>query len=69
MLRPACETCVYWLQGGLHDVKPKIYGQCRRLPPSIVLTPEGARARWPQTFTTDWCGEHATMELQEAVRG
>lgn len=53
--RPACQTCIYWMAVGT-------FGQCRRNPPAIILTPEGARARWPQTNQTDWCGEHATVE-------
>jgi hypothetical protein len=69
MLRPACETCVYWLPSAGDGRPQPLFGQCRRQPPTLVLTPEGARARWPSTSRLDWCGEHATIERQEAQHG
>lgn len=55
-----CRTCAYWVQDGRRrPFSSSDLGGCRRNPPQIVLTPNGARGLWPVTNADDFCGEHA----------
>lgn len=57
-----CGTCMFWMPSeGASRAANLMFGQCRRFPPAIILTPEGARGRWPSTNRADWCGEHAIL--------
>ena len=49
--RAACANCAYWL--GFDD-NPS--GHCRRNSPCHI--DDQRCAIWPQTFRSDWCGDH-----------
>lgn len=65
---PKCETCRYWLNSGPDAPDAGGYGTCRRFPPiaaEFTAFEEGGMAhvgRWPDTASTDWCGEHKPRE-------
>ena len=61
-MRTTCETCVFWQPQTAAAGTLTGFGQCRRQPPAIVLTPQGSRAMWPSVNRGEWCGEHATVE-------
>lgn len=45
----SCATCRYW------DVRdPKTLGLCRSVEPTLR---DGSRGEWPETSSSDWCGE------------
>lgn len=63
-----CGTCVFWMPSErVGEAPTPLFGQCRRFPPSIILTPDGARGRWPRTNRTEWCGEHTILERAPAT--
>src|SRR5262245_13252323 len=59
MREQRCETCVYWLRFGRPPYASK--GHCRVRAPILIEAdgpPETVLAgRWPQTSSSDWCGE------------
>lgn len=52
-----CYSCPYWTGGA------GVIGRCRRNPPSAAV---GARALWPMTDPTEWCGEHPARQNKPA---
>lgn len=69
-----CRTCAYWQPPdgaqipsyGFANDKP--HGQCRRMAPTIVVTPQGWRSYWPTMLGSQWCGEHGAVERTEVGR-
>jgi hypothetical protein len=57
-----CNTCVYWVRSTNHQNTTGRLGQCRRMPPQIILTTHGARAMWPIVEFSEFCGEHTRVE-------
>ena len=49
-----CATCVFWRPENASG----FLGRCRRMPPTIQTTVQGAKSMWPITAAQDWCGEH-----------
>lgn len=52
-----CASCRFFL---LEDPKDEA-GICRRFPPVIISTDEGATVSQPASFPTDWCGEYKRL--------
>lgn len=54
-----CETCKWWQVGawdyGYYPGPSKNRGYCRAHPPRAI---EKTKSVWPETFRTDFCGEH-----------
>ena len=55
-----CATCFYWVNN------KRSLGQCRRMPPQIVVTQLSSQAlvssKSPETFGNYWCGEWKPSE-------
>ena len=55
-----CETCRFWVLwqdsaiDKAADSQHRLYGQCKRYPPTQLENDEQAR---PDTTEEDWCGE------------
>jgi hypothetical protein len=55
-----CGTCRHWKRTG--DVgEDATDGICRRYPPQVSMTEEGAACLQPFTDMSDLCGEHAPV--------
>lgn len=46
-----CDECGYWRP----VTRPAESGQCRRYPPTF--RPSDSQPRFPETASSDWCGE------------
>jgi hypothetical protein len=56
-----CEDCRWWDSSIQHGAaEPDTTGICRVNPP--VADERDARARWPFTEDTDWCGSFVKAE-------
>lgn len=59
MSEATCETCKWW---GAAASRPSMYthGPCRIVRPDAEVTKIVGWnfAKWPQTHSDDWCGEH-----------
>lgn len=55
-----CGNCRHWKRTGVEgeDITD---GICRRYPPSVNMTEEGAACLQPYTDLSDYCGEHAPV--------
>jgi hypothetical protein len=49
-----CEYCKFWCKSDYSE-----FGFCQRYPPSLVVGDEQNYFVFPETYSTDWCGEFA----------
>lgn len=53
-----CSSCQYiWVATG----------ECRRFPPTVMMTGNSQRAFWPLVADDDWCGEFQPSEVGGAI--
>ena len=66
-----CDTCGCWHQ--LREYNGVVYGECRAHSPVVCSDFEVTNAAfWPETASTDWCGDHTGLrhcELPGPERG
>lgn len=62
----SCDDCL-WFEGDvLPSGKAGMKGKCRRHPPTIVVTHEGAQTMWPLVNRwSDVCGEGESLALDD----
>jgi hypothetical protein len=60
---PACQDCIHFADirppyMDTRNSKTALYGQCRRLPPTIHMFAGNLQAHWPAVIKkNDWCSE------------
>jgi hypothetical protein len=53
-----CQTCRWW-HGPVQYASGHPWGECRRYPPQVVMTPSNStKVEFPTTAGFQFCGEH-----------
>ncbi len=65
-----CSDCAFWQRQTNHAMpQQQLAGQCRRLPPTPLMTVPGQPIGlpiWPITAGGEWCGEY-TIRMAEVA--
>ncbi len=54
-MKPSCGSCLHWNPEIASKAKAHL-GECRAHSPQF--RPSDSQPRWPETQSTDWCGDY-----------